>query len=217
MIDAISKQRRTLTSIFFWLLVVQGIIFIFYIVFSSLFFPETLLSTTYLAQIQALLGENLAGIFLFAISFIFLITGLAFVILPADLIYEKVKDEMEKFISLASMLFLPWLDFAFNLIANPDFLLSTAILKTAVLMYVGGIIPYLLGIAFILGGIKIGKLNGLATLILIIAIAIPLIWFAYAHIFCTSCFNSTIGIVSWHVSLLIYSYSVFSNLRHFSD
>jgi hypothetical protein len=195
-----TARFEALAFILFWVLVAQGLALGTYLLLVT---GESPLFTL------PIFKNPISELGVFALTFIFSISALAFLILPADLTYEKTKDEKEKALALLTMLALPWLDLLFGLVSDNSFSLQNAIGKTAVLWYCGGLLAYMSGIVFL------GQNQKKTRSPLLLAIPFLILsTFIYQNIWAYGWFTNQLDLLVWHGSLFLYTYSVFKNLRN---
>lgn len=189
-------------DIVFWLMVGQGlslVAFIFLFAYDS-------------PLLAGLIAANpLATVFVSIISFVFFIAGLAFVILPADLIYERTSDEKEKFFALLPMLLVPWLNFVFDFFFTPGFAFFPSLGKTAVIWFIGGLLAYCVGL-FALEKLKL-QVKEIPAIALVAVAFVLLAGYAYQNLFAYNWLSGSAQLLFWHTSLFIYAFSVFRSLK----
>ena len=190
------NKLSKINSLFFGLLIFQSLVLIVYLTILTFNSPYLQLLDQY-SFILKLIN--------FLLRFVFFCTALAFLILPADLIYEKGESEWLKFKDLVPMLLIPWLDSIYTYFTNPNFSFLLAVKKTAILWYVGGLLAYAAG--FIIYG-QIEKKQTLSKIILkTLVLFTPFILmsaYIYQNIWAYGWLHSKTEIISWHIALILY-------------
>jgi len=191
------------SEISFWLLVIENIILVGCIAYFSIRSPFF----TYLQS-----WGIITNILLFILVFAFVISALAFLILPADLVLEKEKNELLKFKKLLPMLLWPLLYATFYYLTSSNYSFILDLKATSSLWYVGGVLSFVVGLLMMEKTIK----NKIITLFTFGIILLCLAGFVYQNIWSQNWFTNWQGLAGWHISLLFYTMSVIQALKYYS-